>query len=179
MEFDQFKVLAKAMKSIYTRDNFLPDAEAIKTWFLCMKDIPYKVAELAVQKWIMTNKFPPTVAELRELSAQISTGEIPDWGEAWEQACRSIRRFGSYRQKDALDSLDPLCRKAVERLGFINLCRSENIAADRANFRMVYETLAKREQIDQQTALPLQEAIKVLRLEQSDGMLRIGSAKDS
>jgi hypothetical protein len=68
-----------------------------------------------------------------------------------------------YNVKAAMDSFTPLTRQAVERLGFRNICVSENPMAERANFRQCYEILAKREQTRQQVALPLQNTIKQIQ----------------
>ena len=62
-----------------------------------------------------------------------------------------------------MESFTPLTRKAVERLGFRNICVSENPMAERANFRQCYEILANREQTSQQIALPLQDTIKQIQ----------------
>ena len=158
MEFDEFKNLVKGMKAVYTIERFLPDPESIKIWYSLLKDIPYNVLNAAIQKYMLSNKFPPTIADLRELAVSLQQGELPDWGDAWEEVTLAIRRYGSYRAGEALDSLSPLARKAVQRLGYLQLCSSENVAADRANFRMIYETLAEREK--KQAQLP--EGLKQL-----------------
>ena len=170
----EFATWAMALKTYFPRENLLPNEAAMELWFQELQDLPYKVAETALRKWVQTNKWSPSIAEIRELAASCVRPEIPDWGEAWEQTLKAIRKFGSYRQKEALDSLDPLARKTVERLGFRDLCMSTNTMQDRANFRMIYENLSQREQTKQQIALPLQEAIGRLQLEQKNGMLMIG-----
>lgn len=114
-------------------------------WYEQLKDLDYNVVQTGVNKWVSTHKWSPTIAEIREMAHQVSRGELPDWGTAWDQVLKAISRFGSYRPQEALASMTPLARKTVERLGFINICMSENIAADRANFRMIYEELAERE----------------------------------
>lgn len=155
----EFSLIALALRSYYPKENnFLPTEEAIKLWYFQLQDLDYKVAEAAVNKWAATNKWSPTIADIRETAASIAFGELPDWGEAWEQVTLAIRRFGSYRAGDALNTLSPLARKAVERLGYLQLCASTNIAADRANFRMIYEQLQQREKIQAQ----LPESLKVL-----------------
>ena len=70
-----------------------------------------------------------------------------------------------------MESLDPVTRRCVESIGYRNLCISENISVERANFRMIFETFQKREQERRQLALPLQETIKALRLKGVDGTL--------
>lgn len=149
----EFSFLALALISYYPKEkNFLPTDEAIELWYYQLKDIDYKVAEAAINKWAATNKWSPTIADIRETAASITLGELPDWGEAWQEVTLAIKRFGSYRAGEALNSLSPLTRKAVERLGYMQLCASENIAADRANFRMIYEQLQQREK--KQAQLP-------------------------
>lgn len=155
----EFSFLALALISYYPKEkNLLPTDEAIELWYYQLKDLDYKVAEAAINKWAATNKWSPTIADIRETAASITLGELPEWGEAWQEVTKAIKRFGSYRAGEALKSLSPLTKKAVERLGYMQLCASENIAADRANFRMIYESLAEREK--KQAQLP--EGLKQL-----------------
>ena len=162
MTLEEFKILAKGMKSVYTRENFLPDKESIKIWFTLLKDIPYEVLNVAIQKWMMTNKFAPTIADLRELSNEVTQGQISDWGDGWEQVLKAIRVYGSYNASAALDSMDDITRKCVERLGFREICMSENIAVDRANFRMLYETIANRQKEDGKLSLSIKTKLAQL-----------------
>lgn len=163
MDKQEFATLAMAIRTYYPKENILPNKEAMQLWFRELHDIPYQVAEAALRKWVSTNKWSPSIAEIRETAANIQNGDIPDWGEGWEQVCTAIRKYGSYEPRKAMESLDPLTRQCVERLGFRNLCMSENPMADRANFRQCYEILAKREQTRQQVALPLQNVIKQIQ----------------
>lgn len=164
MDKKEFAIFADALKTYYPRETLLPNPQAMELWYRELQDIPYAVAEAALRKWVSTQKWSPSIAEIRELTSSIRHGDLPDWGEGWHQVQKAIRRYGYYNTKAALDSLDPLTRQCVERLGFRELCMSENITADRANFRIVYETLAKREKTNQQMALPLQETIAKIQL---------------
>lgn len=138
MNFDEFKRLVKGMKAVYTSQNFLPDAESIKIWYQLLKDMPYEIANVSIQKHMATNKFPPTVAEIRSGAAEI-TDKSHDWSDGWESFRKAVGRFGYYRREEAFASMDEITRKVVKRLGWKELCMSENIMQDRANFRMVYE----------------------------------------
>lgn len=53
--------------------------------------------------------------------------------------------------------MDAITRQCVKRLGFQNLCTSENITADRANFRMIYEQEQKAQKELRQLSPALQE----------------------
>ena len=162
MDKKEFGLFASALRTYYSRENLLPNTQAMELWFRQLEDISYPVAEAALNKWVATNKWSPSIAEIRELSAEIKHGKLPDWGEAWDETCKAIKRFGFYRAQEAVASLSPLTRETVNRLGFTNLCMSENPTADRANFRTCYEIVAKREQQSQVLSLPLQETIKQL-----------------
>lgn len=157
MSFEQFKVLVKGLKSAYTRENFLPDEYSVKVWYKALMDIPYEVANAAAQEHIMTSKYAPSIAEIRTLAVQIVNGKAQTWGESWEKACKAIQKYGAWNEKKALESLDPLTRRAVESIGFQDLCSSENAMADRAHYQRVYEQLMDREEHDNNLALPLRE----------------------
>lgn len=174
MEKQEFATLAAAIRTFYPKENILPNKEAMALWYRELQDLPFPVAEASLRKWVSTNKWSPSIAELREAAATIQHGEIPEWGEAWEKVLKAIKKYGIYSIGPAMESFDPLTRKAVECIGFRDICMSENIAADRANFRMIYENLAEREKTRQQVALPLQQAIE--RLGSSD-MLKLGEGE--
>lgn len=122
----------------------------MELWFKQLQDLPYEVAELTLNKWVATNKWSPTIADLREQAAVLTKGEAKDWGEAWQEVIRAINVYGSYREAEALASMDETTRRVVERIGFRNICLSENITHDRANFRMIYEELQSRQKQDNQ-----------------------------
>lgn len=161
MEKKEFAMFAAALKTYYPRETaLLPNQQAMELWFRQLQDIPYQVAEAALNKWVATNKWSPSIADIREAAASVQHGDVPDWGDAWEVVLRCISKFGSYRESEALAFMDEMTRTAVKRIGFRNICMSENITADRANFRMIYEQLAERKKKEQQISLPLKEIIQ-------------------
>lgn len=155
----EFALLAMAIKTYYPKEGLLPNEQAMELWYKQLQDLEYNVAEMALNKWVATNKWSPSIADIREISAAVKGGDIQDWGEGWEKVLNAIRSFGFYRQAEAMQSLDELTKTCVERIGFVNLCMSENIAADRANFRMIYEQLAARKKQDAQLPEGLKKAI--------------------
>ena len=159
----EFATFAMALKTYFPRENLLPNEQAMELWFKQLEDIPYQVAETGLNKWVALNKWSPSIADIREMASELVNGELPDWGDAWEEVCKAIRCYGSYRALEALESLSPLARKATERMGFTNLCMSENPSADRANFRMIYENLAEREKKDAQLPTGLKTIVLTMR----------------
>jgi len=159
MDKKEFALFASALKTYFPRENLLPNTQAMHLWYHELCDIDYKIAEIALRKWVATNKWSPTIADIRDAARTVAQGAVPDWGEGWQQVKMAIRKYGMYNIAEAMESLDGITKETVERIGFYELCVSENPEASRANFRMVYEELARRKANDDQIALPLREAI--------------------
>lgn len=172
MDKKEFAVLAAAIRTYYPKENILPNQQAMELWFQELQDIPYMVAQTGLRKWVSTNKWSPSIAELREFASEVQNGSIPEWGDGWEQVLMAIRRYGMYQENLALESMDEITRTCVKRLGFRNICLSENINHDRANFRMIYEQLQERRKTDNQLSLPVKEIIKQI---QTKGVQQIES----
>lgn len=145
MTDQEFEMLSLAIKAAYPNSNVLPDKYAMKTWYRSLADIDFQVAENAVWEHINTSVFPPSIAEIREKCANRLCPMVTDWGEAWEEVQGAIRRYGSYREVEALESLSRLTAVVVRRMGFLNLCQSDNPIADRAHFQRIYEGLLAKE----------------------------------
>lgn len=169
MNQKEFAVFTMALKTYYPREQLLPNKQAADLWFKQLEDIPYDVAEIALNKWVATQKWSPSIAEIRAKAREVVFGETKDYGKAWEEVMAAVREFGQNRALEALASLDELTREATKRIGFRNICNSENLMADRANFRMIYEELAARknenDQIPQFIKTRIEDVAKQKRLE--------------
>lgn len=162
MERQEFATFAAALRTYYPKEQLLPNQQAMELWFRELQDIPYSVAETALRKWVATNKWSPSIAEIREAVTGISKEKIPDWSEAWENVLTAVRTYGSYQPVEALESLDERTRSCVRRIGFRNICMSENISVERANFRRIYEATAERDAQEMALPAPLKQKIAEL-----------------
>lgn len=140
----EFALFVSAIKTYYPREKIFPNQQSIELWYMHLKDIPYKVAQLALNKWVATNKWSPAISDIRELAREVSMGDIPDWGEGWKQVQLAIRRYGYYNSEEAMNMLEGITKECVERMGFRNICASETPEVERANFRDLYKALAAR-----------------------------------
>lgn len=144
MTREEFARLVMALKTYYPKDELIPNQQAAELWFYQLQDIEYKIAEMALNKWVATNRWSPRISDIRQAAAEIVSGETADWSEGWEQVIKAVESIGMYREQQALESMDEITRRCVERLGFQQICMSNNITADRANFREIYEAEAER-----------------------------------
>jgi len=164
MNAQEFATIASAIKAAYPNANLMPDKQSKEVWYTMLADLEYQLCLAAIKEHISTCKFAPTISEIREKCAGIATTQVYDWGDGWEQVKRAIRKYGMYQEDKALESMDEITRRCTKRLGFKELCLSENVTADRANFRMIYEQVEKQEKEDSVLSLDLKENKKQLNL---------------
>lgn len=144
MDKEKFIVLIKALKSAYSKPDFLPDDKAVKVWYAMLQDLPYDVLNLAIQKHIMISEFPPTIAEIRASAADILMSDVDDWTEAWRKVLDVMSAYGLAGGYEGLRQLDDPTREAVKRVGYWAICNSENVGVERANFRTSYEAIVAK-----------------------------------
>lgn len=114
MTKDQFKILVKAMKAVYTNPGFIPDNDAFDVWYSMLKDLDYALASRAVQMHMQTEETPPTVAGIRKQSAKLKADETDDINEtaAWSLVLKAIRR-STYYSDEEFAKLPPVVQRAV------------------------------------------------------------------
>lgn len=166
MTRDEFMILASAIRTYYPKENILPNMQALELWYRELQDIPYEVAEVALREHVHTSNFSPSIAELRKTAYVLQNGSIADWGKGWEQVLSAISRYGYCRADEALESMDEITRETVKRIGFSTICHSNNVIAERANFRMIYEELAKKKENDMKLPEELRQNKKRLYLQE-------------
>ena len=92
VSFDDFKVVMKGLTTAYPQQNFLKDEYALNLWYTALQDIPYPTLNKAATNYIMTHKFPPTIADIRELSYRLSNAAPMLGPAAWNQLIRALRQ---------------------------------------------------------------------------------------
>jgi hypothetical protein len=137
-----------------------PDEATIEMWHRALADVDYKVAEVAVQKLILENTFPPSIAEVRAAIAEIMQPNIPTPAEAWGEVERAMRLYGYYREKEALDSMSDITRQTAKCMGWAKMCMSEEPSVTRGQFMKMYEQIANRRRSESLLPQPLKDEIK-------------------
>ena len=176
MNKPEFTNLIKAVRAAYPNFQMINTQEGMEMWYAMLSDIPLQALSVAFQKHISTSKYPPSIAEIRELATE-QKGGIKDWSEGYGLLKRAIKNFGYYKEKEAMEwlgEIDPLTRTIVRRLSYQTFFLSEDEMTDRANFRMAYENQQKIQARQNQLPSHLrnQEAIEnKQRMEQlTDGL---------
>nr|WP_302471881.1 replicative helicase loader/inhibitor [Blautia massiliensis (ex Durand et al. 2017)] len=144
----EFDFIRASIKSAYPTFNVMPDQYSIRMWYRMLGDLDYKLCETALMELFATHTYPPQISEIREKCAEYTVPHLKDQGEAWGEVQKAISQYGYYRQEEALESLTPIVREAVKRLGFREICLDENQDAVRAHFFKIYSTLIERKTND-------------------------------
>ena len=114
MTAKEFGVLADAIKTYFPRDNVLPTENALRLWYTELKDIPYQIAYAAFRKYVLTNKFAPTIADIREQVAELynqregTINETAAWQLVWKAICNS-----GYHAEEEFEKLPETVKRAV------------------------------------------------------------------
>lgn len=108
-------------------------------------DLDFAVAQVAVSRLAKTARWLPTVAEIREVAADLVHGPKRLGTEAWGDVGDEVRRVGAYGLPRFTD---PIVAEAVRVIGWRTICLGDNDVSDRARFIDVYEGLQQRARTD-------------------------------
>ena len=143
-------------------------------WYQMLKDIPYEIAKKALLKVLTTAKFFPTVSEILEAIADITNPETDTAAKAWGEVEKAIRHYGSYREKEALESMSSRTAKVVEYMGWRDICLGEEIGVVRGQFLKMYQQVSEREQKERVLPESLKADIRRLSASMSVKMIEEG-----
>lgn len=139
----------------------------VDTFATLLADLTYAEVNAAVTVLLQISTWMPSVADIRRQVLELQRGPVRAGGEAWGDFLDAVGRHGAYRLPAFAD---PLVARVVSRLGWRELCLSENQVADRARFVELYDRLAQQEAREEQAPL-LGEAKRQRQLEARDGSL--------
>lgn len=114
MDENQFKVLVKSMKSVWADPKFVADEYAYKLWYALLKDLSYEECATSLQRYMQTNKFPPTPADIRMGVEEIERNA--DGGLSETELMSLITRAtrnSTYHSEEEFAKLPEICQKAV------------------------------------------------------------------
>jgi hypothetical protein len=130
--------LIAILKSAYPRQHI--DAGTMSIYALMLRDLDRAEVREVVIAYISNEPFFPTIADIRKRVIGARLG-LPDRDQAWKEVIDQIHRIGAY---GVPVFSCPAIAEAVEAMGWQNLCRSTNIAVERAQFRDLYNGVHQR-----------------------------------
>lgn len=114
---DAARLVAIVVTAYPNFDKF-KDAKAIEAtvnlWAMMFEQDESGIVALAVKKHIATNKWPPSVAEVREIMLEIQHPELIEPDKAWLAVSDLMYSAGQFNHGDLSHQLPPLVARAVE-----------------------------------------------------------------
>jgi len=112
-----------------------------------IQDLPFEPAMAAARTWRRAKREHPAASDIRDMCAQhmamaeMIPGEL-DPDEAWGFVVRCVSTIGRYR---TFPRTHARVADTVERMGWEEICTSDNSEATRAHFLQLYRTAAARQ----------------------------------
>ena len=161
--------ILKAVAPLQLAYNASLDDNRLRLYVEMLSDIPPSILEASVKKLIMTNKFLPSIAEIREtaygIKEIISGTAAPDESEAWGEVIKAIRSVGYYgKPKFSHEAITV----AVNNIGWQDICMTTNEGMNilRSQFRRAYQLSVERQKDNRDNAVlgisPNNEKLKQL-----------------
>lgn len=127
-----------------------------------LADLPFAETGAAVERWIKTQKYFPTIAEIRGAVADAETGRMAP-AEAWVEVMEAVRRVGSYRTPKWSH---PAIADAIRAMGgWQDFCASDDPQTVlRSQFLKLFDQLQARRSEDANVAGLLTGGAKVHEL---------------
>lgn len=166
---DAARLVAIVVTAYPNFDKF-KDAKAIEAtvnlWAMMFEQDESGIVALAVKKHIATNKWPPSVAQIREIMLEIQHPELIEPDKAWLAVSDLMYSAGQFNHGDLSRQLPPLVARAVESIGWTSLWEMHRSAyiggkpgMDRVAFMQQYTPMYEREKSRNMTPAQLTEKI--------------------
>lgn len=181
MTREEFSIIVKGLKAVYTDVKFIPDKDAFNVWYAMLSDVPYEVMSLATQMYMAKGRFAPTIADLRE-RVEIITKRDDEQAElsAWGLVSKAIRD-STYHSKERFEELPPLVKEAVgtaENLhnwGLSDISSVETVI--QSNFIKAYRNVVARSK--QMEGLPQNILQKIETIKSNALQIGVNDAKEN
>ena len=135
-------------------DKFKDDSQVesmVNMWATLFADDDSTIVGLAVKKHIMTSKWPPSIAEIREIMADITHPDLIPPDQAWAAVSDMLYAVGEHDHEDSHRRLPPLIAETVDAIGWRTLyqlyrgsCGGSKDGMDRVAFMDLYRPAYER-----------------------------------
>lgn len=94
----------------------------IEVWYNDFKNTKREDFKRAIEEIRKTSSFFPSIADITKTLAQNQLNGLPRAENEWDRVIDSVHSFGSYREKEALNSLGDYTAKIVKLIGYQRIC---------------------------------------------------------
>ena len=178
---DTIRVIG-VITAAYPNSDKFRDEKLIRSMVAVWSDIFSKddagLVALAVKEHISTSKWPPSIAEIREIMVRIAHPDIVPPDEAWEVVSKYLDITGEYNYGDIYLALPKAIAEAVDSIGYGQLYamhvayargHASKAGLDRVAFMQAYEDKVERQRRKAMLPGSLRQKIEAVSAGLDDG----------
>lgn len=143
-------------------EGMATDRELLNIWYKALEHYSDEQFIEATKKIMLNETFPPRLDKLAKYCSEVAAPVIDDT-EGWGLVVKAINTYGYMRANEAMHSLPPTVRKAVEYMGgFKIICESEEPDVIRGQFNKCMAAINQRERADRREKNGLMKAVALM-----------------
>lgn len=134
----------KALKFLGTAYNKEFTQDQAEVWYKFFVDDDYELFRQAIKNLIAKQDFSPSISQIKKEMANLQI-DIPSAEDEWQEVLKAVHKFGSYKEQEALDSLNPYTAYITRHIGYRNICMAEDQTWNKKEFIGEYEVMKDKE----------------------------------
>ncbi len=147
MTREETKLILATIAEVYPKNLMTAvTKQTVDIWAQMIEDMEYKKVTVALARWIQTQKFPPTIADIREMANINIEQSRPTAEQAWGRLQETIRKCGYTMPKEAREMVGEEVWTIIQRFGYSHFCQMpvDESSTYFAHFRNAYNTEGKQ-----------------------------------
>lgn len=113
ISLDDFRTVIRGLSAAYTSNDFIPNEYTFNLWYKALHDIDYVTLNKAAQAYMMTNKFPPTIADIRRIACDLVLPADEIAAEEWQRLMKALGQAGRPDAVEYWKALPEITREIV------------------------------------------------------------------
>ena len=110
---DDFSIITKGLKAAYPKDDFISSEYTFNLWYTALQDIDYPTLNRAATAYIMSNHFPPTISDIRQLAYDLTAPADEIAAEEWNKLMKALGQAGRPDAVEYWKALPEVTREIV------------------------------------------------------------------
>ena len=112
-QIEDFRVVMRGLMAAYPKDNFIPNEYTFNLWYATLCDIDFPTLTRAAKSYIMSNKFPPGISDIRQIAYDLDSPADELAAEEWVRLTRALGHAGSPEAADYWNRLPEITKEII------------------------------------------------------------------
>ena len=148
---DDFSIITKGLKAAYPKDDFISSEYTFNLWYTALQAIDYPTLNRAATAYIMSNHFPPTISDIRQLAYDLTAPADDIAAEEWSKLMRALGHAGGLDAADHWEMLPDVTQEIVgsyfEFIQWSNMPTVDLMSVQRPMFIKRFEEKTKQRRL--------------------------------